>query len=134
MKKDESVPDKFHRMKVLVNDLKALSEKVEDKDFSHKFLRCLHARFGMLVTLLVRTGLDTMTPNQILGDIMTDNAYRDDDDEKEEKNKENKEEKKDEKKRVWHSKPHHPRARQSKNHQAKMKAHSLGMMMMMMRR
>ena len=41
--------------------------------------------------------LDTMTPNQILGDIMTDDAYRDDD-EKEEK-KEKKDEKKDEKKK-----------------------------------
>jgi hypothetical protein len=81
---------------VLVNDLKALGENMEDKDFFHKFLRCLSARFGMLVTLLVRTGLDTMTPNQILGDTMTDDAYRDDD-EKEEKNKEKKDEKKDEK-------------------------------------
>ena len=98
MKEDESVPDMFHRMEVLVNDLKALGEKVEDKDFSHKFLRCLPAIFGMLVTLLVRTGLDTMTPNQILGDIMTDDVYRDDD-EKEEK-KEKKDEKKDEKKSV----------------------------------
>jgi hypothetical protein len=79
-------------MEVLVNDLKALGDKVEDNDFSHKFLRCLSARFGMLVTLLVRNGLDTMTPNQILGDIMTDDAYRDDD-KKEEK------EKKDEKKK-----------------------------------
>ena len=79
MMEDETVPDMFHQMEVLVNDLKALGEKVEDKDFSHKFLRCLPTRFGMLVTLLVRTGLDTMTPNQILGDIMTDDAYRDDD-------------------------------------------------------
>ena len=39
------------------------------------------------------TGLDTMTPNQILGDIMTDDAYRDDDE------KEEKKEKKDEKKK-----------------------------------
>jgi hypothetical protein len=96
MKEDESVPDMLHRMKVLVNDLKSLGEKVEDMDFSHKFLRCLPARFGMLVTLLVRTCLDIMTPNQILGDIMTDDAYRDDD-EKEEKEK--KDEKKDEKKK-----------------------------------
>ena len=72
MKEDESVPDMFHWMEVLVNDLKALGEKIEDKDFSNKLLRCLPTRFGMLVTLLVRTGLDTMTPNQILGDIMTD--------------------------------------------------------------
>jgi hypothetical protein len=88
----------FHPMEVLVNDLKVLGEKVKDKNFSHKFLRCLLARFGILVTLLVRTGLDTMTPNQILGDIMTNDAYRDDD-EKEEKNKEKKDEKKDEKKK-----------------------------------
>jgi hypothetical protein len=80
-------------MEVLVNDLKTLGEKVEDKDFSHKFLRCLPARFGMIVTLLVRTGLDTMTPNQILGDVMTDHAYRDDD-EKEEKKGEKDEKKK----------------------------------------
>ena len=70
---------------------------MKDKDFSHKFLRCLPTRFGLLVTLLVRTSLDTMTPNQILGDIMTDDAYRDDD-EKEEK-KEKKDEKKDDKKK-----------------------------------
>ena len=61
IKEDESVSDMFHQMEVLVNDLKALSEKVEDKDFSHKFLRCFPARFGMLVTLLVRTSLDIMT-------------------------------------------------------------------------
>jgi hypothetical protein len=78
---------------VLVNDLKALGEKVGDKDFSHKFLRCLSVRFSMLVILLVRTGLDTMTPNQILEDIMTDDAYRDDDEKKEKKKK--KDDKKD---------------------------------------
>jgi hypothetical protein len=74
MKEDESVPYMFHRMEVLINDLKALGEKVEDKDFSHKFLICLPTRFGMLVTLLVGTGSDRMIPNQILGDIMTDDA------------------------------------------------------------
>jgi hypothetical protein len=42
---------------------KHLVRKVKYKDFSHKFLRCLPTRFGMLVTLLVRTDLDTMTPN-----------------------------------------------------------------------
>ena len=92
MKGHESVPDMFHQMEVLVSDLKALGEKVEDKDFSHKFLKCLSARFGMLVTLPVRTGLDTMTPNQTLGDIMTNDAYRDDHE------KEEKREKKDDKK------------------------------------
>ena len=36
MKDDESVPEMFHRLQVLVNDLKALGEEVKDKDFSHK--------------------------------------------------------------------------------------------------
>ena len=129
MKEDESVPDMFHRMEVIVNDLKALGEKIEDKDFSNKFLRCLPARFGMLVTLLVRTGLNTMTPNQILEDIMIDDAYRDDDEKQ--KKREKKDEKKDEKKRTWHSKPHHLRAKQSKKHQVRIMIH--GMMMMMRR-
>ena len=65
MKEDESVPEMFHRLQVLVNDLKALGEEVKDKDFSHKFLRCLLLRFGTLVTILVRSGLDTMIPNQV---------------------------------------------------------------------
>ena len=70
---------------------------MEDNDFSHKFLRCLPSRFGTLVTILVRSGLDTMSSNQVFGDIMIDDPYRDDD-EKEEK-KEKKDEKKDEKKK-----------------------------------
>jgi hypothetical protein len=93
MKEDESVLKMFHRLQVLVNDLKALGEEVKDKDFSHKFLRCLPSRFDTLVTILVRSGLDTMTPNQVLGDVMTDDTYRDDDE------KEEKKEKKDKKKK-----------------------------------
>ena len=54
IKEDESVPEMFYMLQVLVNDLKALREKVEDKDFSHKFLICLPSRFGTLVTILVR--------------------------------------------------------------------------------
>jgi hypothetical protein len=91
MKEDESVSEIFHRLQVLVNDLKALGEEVKDKDFSHKFLRCIPSRFGTLVIILVRSGLDTITPNQVLGDVMTDGSYRDYD-------KEEKKEKKDEKK------------------------------------
>ena len=45
IKEYESVPELFHRLQVLVNDLKALGEEVKDKDFSHKFLRCLTSRF-----------------------------------------------------------------------------------------
>jgi hypothetical protein len=83
MKDDKRVSEMFHRLQVLVNDLKELGEEVKDKDFSHMFLRCLPSRFDMLVTLLVRSGLDTMTPNQVLGDMMTDDTYRDDNEKEE---------------------------------------------------
>ena len=59
MKDDESVPEMFHRLQVLINDLKALGEEVKDKNFSHKFLRCLPSRFGTLVTILVRSVMRT---------------------------------------------------------------------------
>ena len=72
MKEDKSVLKMFYRLLVLVNDLRALGEEVKEKDFSHKILRCLPSRFGTLVTILVRSGLDTMTPNQVLGDIICD--------------------------------------------------------------
>ena len=41
--------------------------------------------------------MDTMTPNQVLGDMMINDIYRDDDEKKEKKEK--KDEKKDEKKK-----------------------------------
>jgi hypothetical protein len=65
IKEDKSVPEMFHRLQVLVNDIKALGEEVKDIDFSHKFLRCLPSRFGTLVTILLKSGLDTMAPNQV---------------------------------------------------------------------
>ena len=37
MKEYDSVPKMFHKLQVLVKDLKALGEEVKDKDFSHKF-------------------------------------------------------------------------------------------------
>ena len=109
MKKDESVLEMFHRSQGLVNDLKTLGENMEDKDFSHK-LRCLPSRFGTLVTILVRSGLDTMIPNQVLRDVMTDDIEM-----------MMRRKKRRRRRRVLHSRPHHLRARQSKNHQVKMK-------------
>jgi hypothetical protein len=39
IKEDESIPEMFHKLQVLINNLKALGEEVKDKDFSHKFLK-----------------------------------------------------------------------------------------------
>ena len=41
MQEDESVPEMFHRLQVIVNELKALGEEVKDSQFSMKFLRSL---------------------------------------------------------------------------------------------
>ena len=71
MKEVETVPKMFYRLQTIVNDLKSLGEKVENKDFSHRFLRCVPPKFDTLVTILVRDDLDTMTPNQVLGDVVT---------------------------------------------------------------
>ena len=106
----------FHRLQVLVNNLKALGEEVKDKDFSHKLLRCLLSRFGALVTILVRSGLDTMTPNQVLEDIMTDDTYRDDDEKKEKRDK-----KDDKKKSVAFKATSSKGKAKQESHQVKMK-------------
>jgi hypothetical protein len=48
MKDDESILELFHRLQVIVNDLKALGEKINDDDVSHQFLMCLPLRFETL--------------------------------------------------------------------------------------
>jgi hypothetical protein len=37
-KYDESILEMFHRLQVIINDLKALGEKINDDDVSHRFL------------------------------------------------------------------------------------------------
>jgi hypothetical protein len=76
MKDDESIPKMFHRLQVIVNDLKALGEKINDDDVSYWFLMCLPPRFETLRLIIIRGGLKQLTPNQILGDFMTQETYR----------------------------------------------------------
>jgi hypothetical protein len=88
-------------MQVTINELKTPGEEVKDNQFSMKFLRCLLKRFDTLITVLVKTTLHELTPNQVFAEVMTNDAYRDDH-EKEEwvnKNKKKEEDKIDEKKK-----------------------------------
>jgi hypothetical protein len=85
MKDDESIPDMFYKLQVIINNLKSLDEKVKDEDFSHKFLMCLLKKFKTLRTIIFRGGLTGVSPNEILGDVMTDAQYNDSDNEYEEK-------------------------------------------------
>ena len=70
MKDDESIPEMFHRLQVIVNDLKNLGEKVNDDDVSH-----LPPRFETLRLIIIRGGLKDITPNHVLGDVMTQETY-----------------------------------------------------------
>ena len=76
MKDDESISEIFHRLQVIVNDLKALGEKINDDDVSHWFLMCLPPRFETLRLIIIRGGLKQLTPNQVLGDVITQETYR----------------------------------------------------------
>jgi hypothetical protein len=85
MKDDESILKMFYRLQVIVNDLKSLGEKVKNEDFSNKFLMCLPKKFKTLITIIFRGGLTGVSPNEILGDVMTDVQYNDSENEDEEK-------------------------------------------------
>ena len=60
------------------------------------FLMCLPPRFKMLRLLIIRGGLKELTPNPVLGDIMTQETYRV---EREGVNKDEKKEDEDKKKK-----------------------------------
>ena len=62
-------------MQVIVIDLKALGEKINDDDVYHRFLMCLPPRFETLRLIIIRGGLKDITPNQVLGDVMTQETY-----------------------------------------------------------
>ena len=86
----------FHQLQVIVNDLKALGEKINDDDVSHRFLMCLPLRFEMLRLFIIRRGLKKITSNQVLGDVTTQETYHvkregvDKDDNKEDEDKKKK--------------------------------------------
>jgi hypothetical protein len=52
-----------------------LGEKVKDEDFSHKLLICLPKRFKTLRIFIFKGGLKDVSPNEVLGDVMTEDQY-----------------------------------------------------------
>jgi hypothetical protein len=76
MKKDEDVSTMFNRLNDIVNELKCLDFDVSNKDFSHKFLRCLPEKYETIVTLLVRSDLSKMTPMEVLGEVQTHDLFK----------------------------------------------------------
>jgi hypothetical protein len=76
IKDDGSILKMFHRLQVIVNDLKSLGEKINDDNVSHRFLMCLPPRFETLRLIIIRGGLKDITSNQVVGDVMTQETYR----------------------------------------------------------
>jgi hypothetical protein len=76
MKKDEDVLTMFNQLNDIVNELKCLYFDVSNKDFSHKFLRCLPKKYETIVTLLVRSDLSKMTPTKVLGEVQTHDLFK----------------------------------------------------------
>jgi hypothetical protein len=63
MKDDESISEMFHRLQVIVNNLKALGEKINNDNVSHRFLMCLPPRFETLRFIIIRGVLKQLTPH-----------------------------------------------------------------------
>jgi hypothetical protein len=59
-----------------VNELKDLKFDVPNVDISHKFFRALPPKYGTIVTLLVRSNLKTISPSEILGEILTHDIFK----------------------------------------------------------
>jgi hypothetical protein len=76
MKEDESVSDMFNRLNEIVNELKRLGFNVPDVDFTHKFLRSLPEKYDTIVTMLVRSDLTTTSPTEVLGEILTQDIFK----------------------------------------------------------
>jgi hypothetical protein len=70
-----------------------LGEKVNDEDFSHKFLMCLPKKFKTLRTIIFKGGLTGVSPNEVFEDVMTDVQYNDNDNEEVEKKDDDKKKK-----------------------------------------
>jgi hypothetical protein len=68
---NEELNDNFSRINNIVNELKDLGFDVPKVDISHKFLRALPPKYETIVTLLVRLNLKTITPSEVLGEVLT---------------------------------------------------------------
>ena len=78
---NEDIRGMFSRLNNIVNELKGLGVDVGNMDISHKFLRALPSRYDTIVTLLVRTDLKKTSPSEILGEILTHDMFKEDQEE-----------------------------------------------------
>jgi hypothetical protein len=68
---NEELKDSFSPLSNIVNELRDLKFDIPKVDISHKFLRALPPKYETIVTLLVRSNLKTITPSEVLGEVLT---------------------------------------------------------------
>jgi hypothetical protein len=73
---NEELKDNFSRLNNIVNELKDLGFDVSEVDISHKFLRALPPKYETIVTLLVRSNLKTITPSEILVEVLIHDIFK----------------------------------------------------------
>jgi hypothetical protein len=73
---NEELKDNFSHLNNIVNELKDLEFDVPDVDISHKFLRALPPKYETIVILLVRSNLKTISPSEVLGEVLTHDIFK----------------------------------------------------------
>jgi hypothetical protein len=73
---NKELKDNFSRLNNIVNELKDLVFDVPEVDISHKFHRALPPKYDTIVTLLVKSNLKTITPLEVLGEVLTHDIFR----------------------------------------------------------
>jgi hypothetical protein len=73
---NEELKDNFSHLNNIVNELKDLGFDVPEVDISHKFLRALPPKYETIVTFLVRSNLQTISPLEVLGEVLTHDIFK----------------------------------------------------------
>jgi hypothetical protein len=73
---NEELKDSFPRLNNIVNELKDLGFDVPEVDISHKFLRALPLKYETIGTLIMRSNLKTITPSEVLGEVLTHDIFK----------------------------------------------------------
>ena len=75
----ENINEMYSRLNNLVNELKCLNSSLTDLDIVRKMLRALPDKYATLVTLFLNSSeLLRMTPTGLLGNLITNELYKED--------------------------------------------------------
>ena len=69
MNDDEDIASFFLKAAEIINNMKALGEKMPESIIVQKILRSLPSRFNPKVSAIEETAWDTLTMNQLLGNL-----------------------------------------------------------------